>query len=129
MTLTFRSLAMEYTILIYETSDDRPTRSSPDVALSYSAAFAAYTKTLVDAGVMVGGAGLQPPETATTIQLRDGKRHVQDGPYADTKEQLGGYFVIDVADLDAALAWAKRMPNVTYGSVEIRPLSSHEQDA
>ena len=93
MTLISWSLAVEYTILIYESSDDSTTHSGRDMGRSYSAAFAAYTKTLVDAGVMVGGAGLQPPETATTIQLRDGKRHVQDGPYADTKEQLGGFYI------------------------------------
>ena len=112
---------MIYTILIYERSDSWSTRITPEVRQSYSAAFSAYTKTLVDAGILVGGAGLEPPETATTIHLRDGKRHVQDGPYADTKEQLGGFYMIDVPTLDEALDWASRIP-AGHGSIfEVRP--------
>ena len=70
---------------------------------------------------MVGGTGLQPPSLATTIRLRAGKRQVQDGPFADTKEQLGGYYVIEVPGLDQALDWAARCPSATNGSVEVRP--------
>jgi hypothetical protein len=70
---------------------------------------------------MVGGAGLQPPPLATTVRLREGKRQVQDGPFADTKEQLGGYYVIEVPGLDQALDWAARCPSVSSGSVEVRP--------
>jgi len=70
---------------------------------------------------MVGGTGLQPPPLATTIRLRDGKRQVQDGPFGDTKEQLGGYYVIEVPGLDQALDWAARCPSATNGSVEVRP--------
>ena len=73
-------------------------------------------------GVVVSGAGLQPPETATTVRLKGEQRHVQDGPFADTKEQLGGFFVIDVPDLDAALAWAARSPAATDAAVEVRPV-------
>ena len=71
---------------------------------------------------MKSGNGLQPPDTATTVRLRDGKRHVQDGPYADSKEQLGGYFILDVPGLDVALDWAARCPAAPDGSVEIRPV-------
>ena len=71
---------------------------------------------------MVSGAGLMPPDTATTVRIRDGQRLVADGPFADTKEQLGGFFVIDVADLDTALEWAARSPAATYSSVEVRPV-------
>jgi len=70
----------------------------------------------------VSGAGLQPPRTATTLRIRDGQRHVQDGPYADSKEQLGGFFVINVPDLDTALAWAARSPAASSGAVEVRPV-------
>ena len=76
---------------------------------------------LRDAGVMVGGAGLQLPEVATTVKLHEGKRLVQDGPYADTKEQLGGYFIIDVPDLDTALDWAARCPVAPGSVIEVRP--------
>jgi len=70
---------------------------------------------------MVGGSALQPPAVATTVRQRDGKRQVQDGPYAETKEQLGGYYEIEVADLDTALDWAARCPAATTGVVEVRP--------
>jgi hypothetical protein len=71
---------------------------------------------------MVSGNGLQPPHTATTVRIQDGKRHVQDGPFADTKEQLGGYFIIDVPHVDAALEWAARAPCASTGGVEVRPV-------
>ena len=70
---------------------------------------------------MAGGAGLQPPQQATTIRHQDGTQRVQDGPYAEAKEQLGGYYVIDVPDLDQALAWAARCPAASTGAVEVRP--------
>jgi hypothetical protein len=81
-----------------------------------------YTQALQDAGVMVAGDALQPIDTATTVRVRDGETLITDGPFADTKEALGGYYIIDVADLDAALKWAARIPNVTRGSVEVRPV-------
>ena len=81
-----------------------------------------YTQALRDAGVMVAGEALQEADTATTVRVRNGQRLTSDGPFAETKEVLGGYYVIDVADLDAALSWAERIPNVGYGSVEVRPV-------
>ena len=72
--------------------------------------------------MVTGGAGLQPPQTITMVSVRDGKRHVHDGPYAETKEFLGGFLVIDVPDLDAALEWAARSPAASYAAVEVRPL-------
>ncbi len=84
-------------------------------------AWMAYAKALIDAGVLTGGTALQLPETATTLRIKDGKRLVQDGPFADTKEQLGGFFIINVADLDAALDWAARCPLAPGGVVEVRP--------
>ena len=111
---------MNYTLLIYQPKS----LTWPDAAAreAYSGGFVGYTKALQDAGVMVAGAGLQSPATATTLRVHNGKRQVQDGPYADTKEQLGGYYLIDVADLDAALAWAGRCPGASHGIVEVRPV-------
>ncbi len=77
---------------------------------------------MAQAGVIVKGDGLQGPQMATTLRLRDGKRQVQDGPFADTKEQLGGCFVIEVPDLDAALDWAAQAPSARTASVEVRPV-------
>lgn len=85
------------------------------------AAFQAYAKALDDAGVLVTAEVLQPSAHSTTVALRDGRLQVQDGPYADTKEQLGGTFVLEVPDLDAALAWAEKCPSVQWGIVEVRP--------
>ncbi|MDB4883182.1 MAG: hypothetical protein JWL95_1948 [Gemmatimonadetes bacterium] len=112
---------MKFTIMIYESAASLAMRTDPDKSHSYHAGFSAYTKALQDAGVVVGGAGLQPPDTATTIQLRDGKRQVQDGPYADTKEQLGGFYVVDVPTLDEALDWAARVPAGPGSVLEVRP--------
>ncbi len=114
---------MKYTILIYESQADFALRSDPDPekAQAYRAKWPPYVQALQEAGVFAGGAGLEPPLTATTIKMRDGQRLVQDGPYADTKEQLGGYFVLDAPDLDTALEWAARCPVGPGGAVEVRP--------
>jgi len=85
------------------------------------AAFDAYAKALDGAGAMVSAEVLQPTAASTTVSLRGGALQVQDGPFADTREQLGGVFVIDVPDLDAALAWAEKCPAAQYGVVEVRP--------
>ena len=82
----------------------------------------AYGEALQAAGVLVGGAGLQSPKTATTVSVRDGKRQVHDGPYAETKEFLAGFGIIDVPNLDAALEWAARHPAAGDSAVEVRPL-------
>jgi hypothetical protein len=112
---------MKYTILIYENEADFRARTDDRQKDAYWGAYRAYTKALTDAGVMVGGAGLQPARLATTIRQHNGKRQVQDGPYAEAKEQLGGYYVIDVPDLDKALDWAARCPAASTGVVEVRP--------
>jgi hypothetical protein len=110
---------MKYVLLIYESKSDFDDRSGKDQAVFWGA-WKAYAEALRHAGVMAGGNGLEPPSTGTTVRLRDGERTVQDGPYADTKEQLGGFFLIDVPDLDTALEWAARCP-VRDGAVEVRP--------
>jgi hypothetical protein len=112
---------MKYTILIYENEAAFSSRTDERRKEAYWGAYRAYTQALQAAGIMVGGAGLQPPPLGTTVRQRDGKRQVQDGPYAETKEQLGGFYEIDVPDLDTALDWAARCPAATTGAVEVRP--------
>lgn len=85
-------------------------------------AWGAYTRALIDAGVLRSGNALHPADAATTVRLRDGKRQVQDGPFADSKDQLGGYYIIDVPGLDQALDWAARNPAAAFGAVEVRPI-------
>ncbi|MFE3456409.1 YciI family protein [Nocardiopsis aegyptia] len=90
-------------------------------------AFAAYAATLEQAGVLVSGQVLQPSTSATTLTLVDGEPRIQDGPFADTREQLGGVVVIDVPDLDAALGWARQAPPASWGTVEVRPGAVHTE--
>ena len=111
---------MRHTLFLYTNEADFAD-ASPEQIKQEMAVYGAYIDALKQAGVFVDTDWLQPSATATTITLRDGGRRVQDGPYAETKEQLGGYFVIDVPDLDAALAWAEKCPSATYGIVEVRP--------
>jgi hypothetical protein len=112
---------MKYTILVYENESDWAARTDGARKDAYWGAYKAYTQALMEAGVMAGGAGLQPPPTATTVRQRNGKRQVQDGPFADAKEQLGGFYVVDVPNLDKALEWAARCPAASSGGVEVRP--------
>lgn len=88
------------------------------------AAYQAYTQALTEAGALVSSSRLQTTGSATTVRAVDGKAQVLDGPYADSKEQIGGYYLIEAADLDAALAWAARCPTAHHGVVEVRPVWS-----
>src|SRR4030095_245278 len=108
----------QYMLLIYGDPSKGPAEGSPEAEAQMSQWFA-YTEGLQKAGVYVAGEALQPPSTATTVAVRHGDRVGTAGPFADTKEWLGGYYVVDAPDLDAALDHAARMPNITYGSVEI----------
>jgi hypothetical protein len=83
----------------------------------------AYHKALVESGNYLAGDPLEAPETGTTVRLKEGKRRVQDGPFADTKEQLGGLIIMELPSLDAALDWAARCPAASLGAVEVRPLA------
>jgi hypothetical protein len=112
---------MNYTIMFYLDASQFAARTDPKRREAFWGSFLPYMKALKEAGIVVGGAGLQPPDSATTVRLRDGKRYVQDGPYSDTKEQLGGFFIIDVPDLDTALDWAARYPAGPDDVVEVRP--------
>jgi hypothetical protein len=112
---------MQYMLMLY-VDEAGFTQLTPDQQQHGVAAYTAYTEALTKAGVLVSSNRLQPSAAATTLRLANGKSQVLDGPYADTKEQVGGYYLIDVPDLDAALSWAARCPTVTHGIVELRPL-------
>jgi hypothetical protein len=112
---------MQYMILGYESAGDIAKREGKE-ATAYVEGWAAYTAALIAAGVLVSGAGLQPVATATTLRSKDGKRQVQDGPYVDTKEQLGGFYIIEAPSLDVALDWASKSPALPNGAVEVRPV-------
>jgi hypothetical protein len=108
----------QYMLLLYG-----PDRSpSPEEMASEMPKWNAFTESLQEAGVMRAGDALHPPGSATTVRVRDDETQVTDGPFAETKEVLGGYYLIEVPDLDTALKHAARVPNVTYGSVEVRPV-------
>ena len=112
---------MQYLLLIY--GNESGMQAAPEEAVTQmSAAYSAYSDAMVKAGIMVGGNRLKPTSTASTVRVADGKTKVLDGPYADTKEQLGGYYLIDVPDLDAALSWAARCPGAATGTIEVRPI-------
>ncbi|MEJ2078432.1 MAG: YciI family protein [Acidobacteriota bacterium] len=113
---------MQFALLIYESPEAFEARKS-DGTDPYTGAWRAYHKALVEAGVFVGGDPLQLPETGTTVQIKDGKRHVQDGPFADSKEQLAGFAILELPSLDEALEWAGRCPAAAHGAVEVRPLA------
>jgi hypothetical protein len=109
---------MKYALLVHQSQEYFDRRNERGAV----AAGKAYGEALQAAGVFVGGAGLESPQAATTVSVRNGKRQVQDGPYAETKEFLAGLAIIDVPNLDAALEWAARHPAAGYSSLEVRPL-------
>jgi hypothetical protein len=112
---------MKYLLLIYanEAGLQNASKADSDRML---AAYTAYTETLTKAGILAGSNRLRPSTAATTVRLANGKTQVLDGPYAETKEQLGGYYMIDVPDLDQALSWASKCPGASHGVVEVRPI-------
>lgn len=113
---------MQYMLILNETAEEFAKRNDPAQADQYWGGWNAFIGAMAAAGVIVKGDGLLGPATATTVRVRDGQRQIQDGPFADTKEQLGGYFVIEVPDLDAAVGWASQAPSASYASVEVRPV-------
>src|SRR5258705_1064784 len=112
---------MKYLLMVYGSEQGMRalSKEAMDQAL---AAYGAYSEALKKAGVLAGSNRLRPINSASTVRVADGKTQVLDGPYAETKEQLGGYFLIDVPDLDSALSWAARCPGASHGSVEVRPI-------
>ena len=112
---------MQYMLAIY--GNERAVESMPREQMTEIInAYMAYTQALGDAKVLVASNRLRPTSAATTVRVADGRTQVVDGPFAETKEQLGGYYLIDVPDLDAALSWAARCPAAHYGTVEVRPI-------
>lgn len=116
---------MQYLLMLYVTESgwSKLTPSEQEQGL---AAYNAYTEALTKASALVSANRLGPSSAATTVRVTNGKSQVLDGPYADSKEQLGGYYLIDVADLDAAISWAARCPAANHGVVEVRPLWSSQ---
>jgi len=114
---------MQYLLMIYS-KEGAWEKLTPAEQQQGMAAYGAFTEALKKAGALAGSNRLRPASTATSVRISDGKSQVLDGPYTDTKEQLGGYYLIDVADLDAALAWAARCPGASHGIVEVRPVWS-----
>jgi hypothetical protein len=112
---------MEYMLMIYSDPDGWA-KLTPAQAAEGLAAYGAYHDALTKAGVLKASARLRPGNTATTVRLQSGKTQVLDGPFIETREQLGGYFRIDVPDLDSALSWAARCPGAAHGTVEVRPV-------
>jgi len=113
---------MQYLILIY--GDEKgfaQLAGDPEKQKALYAAYGTYTADLRAAGVLLGGAELKPTSTATTVRVRGGRPVTTDGPFAETKEQLGGFYLIDVENLDEAVHWAGRCPTALTGSIEVRP--------
>lgn len=113
---------MQFMLILTETSEDHARRNDPAQAGEYWGGWSAFIAAMAQAGIVVNGDGLQGPHTATTLRVRDGKRVVEDGPFADTKEQLAGYFIVEVPDLDTALDWAAKAPSALTAAVEVRPV-------
>jgi hypothetical protein len=112
---------MKYAFTIYGDESQRES-ASPEEMQAMSQAYGEFTQEVQDKGIHLAGEGLYPTPTATTVQVRDGERSVTDGPFAETKEQLGGFYVLDVKDLDEAIEWAAKIPGAQFGSIEIRPV-------
>ncbi len=119
---------MRYMLLLYSAADAGPAQGSPEQAAEMQQWFA-YTEQLAKSGCLIGGEPLHGVDTATTVRVRDGQTVTTDGPFAETKETLGGYYMIDVDTLDEALEWAAKTPLTTYGSVEVRPIMEIPADA
>jgi hypothetical protein len=112
---------MKYIALLYGEPGAGPAPGTPEFMKMLSE-FESATAAMADAGILVDSSPLQPPQTATTIRVRDGETQLADGPFAEIKEQLGGYYILDCEDLDTALRYAAMIPSAKYGSVEVRPV-------
>ena len=112
---------MKYMLMIYGDEASFKTATQADMG-QMMAAYGAYTEAMKKAGVLASSDRLQPIASATTVRVTKGKTEVLNGPYAETKEQLGGYYVVDVPDLDVALSWAARCPGASHGTIEVRPI-------
>jgi hypothetical protein len=118
---TDEDMIMKYMLLIYGNETRMQEASEADTSRTI-AAYRAYTEAMMQAGAYVDGNRLRPTGSATTVRTANGKTEVLNGPYAETREQLGGFYVVEAPDLDGALAWAARCPGASYGAIEVRPV-------
>jgi hypothetical protein len=116
---------MKYLLTIYIDETSYATMT-PEESGRVMAGYGAFGREAQEAGVLLGGEGLQPTATATTVRVRDGETMLTDGPFAETREQLGGYYLLDCADLDEAARWAAKIPHAAEGAVEVRPVMDYE---
>jgi hypothetical protein len=112
---------MQYLLLIYR-NESKLVNMSPAERQAVSAEYGTYTQSIVQSGHFKAGDGLQPTTTATTVRVREGKTLTTDGPFAETREQLGGYYLVEAKDLDTAIEIASRIPSARIGSIEVRPI-------
>ena len=112
---------MRYALLIYA-SEQEWAAQSEEQSQAVDQEYMAFTKDIIDRGLMKGGEALQPTSTATTVRVRNGETLTTDGPFAETKDQLGGFYLVDCKDLDEAIEVAARIPDVRRGSIEVRPI-------
>jgi len=117
---------MQYLMLLYHSEAEGAKIPPAEMAVWYQK-YGKFTEEIQKSGNYVGGNPLKPTNTATTVRVRDGKRVVTDGPFAETKEQLGGYYLVEAKDLDEAISIAARIPGAHYGSVEVRPIMPRTQ--
>jgi hypothetical protein len=116
---------MKYLLTIYA-DESRYATMTPEDSAELMAGYGAFGREAQEAGVLLGGEGLQPTATATTVRVRDGEALFTDGPFAETREQLGGYYLLECADLDEAARWAAKIPDAQGGAVEVRPVMDYE---
>lgn len=116
---------MQYILLIYGAEGAEPKPDSPEFG-PWMARWAEVTETFKTDGVHIAGEALNPVATATSVKLRDGKTETMDGPFAETKEQLGGFYILDCPDLDSAVKYAAMLPVADYGTIEVRPIMTFD---
>jgi hypothetical protein len=116
---------MKYLLTIYA-DESRFATMTPEDSAALMEAYGKFGAEAQAAGVLIGGEGLQPTATATTVRVRDGETLLTDGPFAETREQLGGYYLLDCADLDEANRWAAKIPDANGGAIEVRPVMDYE---
>jgi hypothetical protein len=121
-----KEAGMQYMLLIYGDQNGWETMSEEEQGQVFQA-YGTYTQELQDSGAMVAGDALEPTQTATTVRVRNDETLTTDGPFAETKEQLGGYYIVDVSSLDEALEWAAKIPGARYGAIEVRPVMVFEE--
>jgi hypothetical protein len=116
---------MKYLLTIYN-DESSFADATPEQLQQVMAAYEAFGREITEAGAMLGGEGLSPSSTATTVQVRDGATITNDGPFAETREQLGGYYLLECRDLDEAIGWAAKIPGAQDGTIEVRPVMDYE---